>query len=295
MMSRVPRKKLTLLPAGVILLLLLVMPQSARAQGKIYTRKTKIEDFPTKTTMVILSGDSILDLALREEVRRGWRISPFEFCDSDEYAAISSDENYYFLYLSEDKSSLAYLTLMKGGKGQSFLGKEGSLKVISIPFAAADMSTGRELVFLPALLDIVQNYVEEAITSETKAYLGLGVYNGHLIKQRGKTIFVANDDLCPALRKEDLPSSLAPGFVVADDYMVDSLFNAGAKDALIAFCVAPSAPSKRARSYQMIVDAQTHELYYINSHCYREASRRGFLKRELKYIRKQHAYRKKKK
>ncbi len=279
----------------IVFLLFVCFSQFAFAQGKIYTKRAKIEDFPTKTTKVVLSGDSILDLALREEVRSRWRISPFEFCDSDEYEKISGDDSYYFLYLSVDKTSLAYLTLMKGGKGQSFLGKEGSIRLLSIPFAPSDLATGRELVFLPALIDIVQNYVEEAIISETKSYLGLAAYNGKLAKQRTKKIFVANEDLCRAIQKEEVPADVAPGIEAADDFTVDSLFNAGSRNALIAFCVAPSTVSRRARSYQFIVDARTHELYYYHSHSFTKPEQRGFLKKEIKYIRKEHAYRKKKK
>ena len=36
---------------------------SAFAQGKVYTRKARIADFPTCTTKIVSGGDSFLDIA----------------------------------------------------------------------------------------------------------------------------------------------------------------------------------------------------------------------------------------
>ena len=63
----------------------------------------------------MLSGDSILELALREEVTVHWRISPFEFCSPEEYGQLRSSNNYYFLTLAQEEG-IAYLILSKGGK-----------------------------------------------------------------------------------------------------------------------------------------------------------------------------------
>lgn len=284
------------IPALAVILigLLVTAVPNARAQGNIYTKRARIADFPTKTTKVVLSGDELLDTALREEVRSRWRISPFEFCEIEEFEAGRERYGFYYLYISEDDSGLASLTLLKSGTGSSVFGKEGSVKVVSIPFCPSKLATGREFVFLPALIDIMQTYVEEAIMSERKCLFGLSSYNGSLAKAKHKTIYVAGEDLSGSTMPADSVYELAPGFVVTDDYTLDSLFTAGADDALIAFCISPAVHSKKARSHQLIVSADTHELYYINSHLFNKNGTRGFTPTEIRQIRKEHLYRKKK-
>lgn len=286
-------KRISALAVILIGLFYAASPQ-AQAQGNIYTKRAQIADFPTRTTKVVLSGDELLDTALREEVKSRWRISPFEFCEMEDFEAGKNRYGFYYLYISEDDSGLASLTLFKSGKGSSFFGKEGSVEVVSIPFCPSKLATGREFVFLPALIDIMQSYVEEAIMSEQKCLFGLSSYNGMLAKAKHKTIYVAGDDLSGSTMPKDSVYELAPGFVVTDDYTLDSLFTAGAEDALIAFCISPATHSKKARSYQLIVSANTHELYYINYHRFQKSGSRGFTPAEIRQIRKEHLYRKKK-
>ena len=271
-------------------LALLCWGLTAFGQGRIYTRKARLADFQTKTTKVVLSGDSILDIALREEVRRRWRISPFEFCDPDDFEAQKNDASYYFLYLSQDGSGMAYLTLMKGGNDESFRSIDSKLEVVRIPFSPVVISSGRELVYLSALLDIVQVFVEESLTNTASNILGLSYYNGNLSKVRKKKIYVAREDLDQSIAGRDSVDRLAPGVFAVDDFTADSLFTAGAPDALVAFSIAPASPSRGARCYNLIVAADTNDLYYYQSHAYRKPGRRGFSKSEIKAIRKEHGY-----
>lgn len=274
-----------------VLIMTFAVGSEAFGQGRIYTRKARLADFQTKTTKVVLSGDSLLDIALREEVRRRWRISPFEFCDADDFEALQNESSYYFLYLSQDGSGLAYLTLLKGGNNDSFRSLDGKLEVVRIPFSPVEITSGRELVYLSALLDIVQVFVEESLTNPASNLLGLSYYNGSLSKVRKKSIYIAHEDLASDVPGRDSVDRLAPGIYAVDDFKADSLFTSGAPEALSAFSIAPAAPSRRARCYNFIVAADTNELYYYQSHPYRKPGKRGFTKGELKSIRKEHGYR----
>ena len=255
----------------------------AAGQGRIYTRKARLADFQTKTTKVVLSGDNLLDMALREEVRRRWRISPFEFCDPEDFDFLKNDASYYFLYLAQDKSGMAYMTLMKGGNDESFRSTDSKLEVVKIPFSPVTVTTGRELVYISALIDIVQTFVEESLTSTTKTVLGLSSYNGNLSKARKKKIYFAREDL----ETDALPA----GLVAADNFQADSVFNAGSKDALVAFTISPASPGRRAKSFNFIVAPDTHDLYYYQTRSYSKPGTRGFSKSEIKAIRREHKYR----
>ena len=271
-------------------ILLLTGAFQSAGQGRIYTRKARLADFQTKTTKVVLSGDNLLDIALREEVRRRWRISPFEFCDTEYFEANKGESSYYFLYLSQDNSGMAYLTLLKGGNNDSFRSLDGKLEVVRIPFSPVEITSGREFVYLSALLDIVQVFVEESLTNSASNILGLSYYNGNLSRARKKKIYIARDDLEISVPGRDSVDVLASGICAVDDFTADSLFTVGAPDALVAFSIAPASPSKRARCYNFIVAADTNDLYYFQSHPYRKNGQRGFSKREIKSIRREHGY-----
>ena len=50
------------------LTLLLGLSGTSFAQGKLYTRKARLEDFPARTVKVVTSGSSILESTFREEI-----------------------------------------------------------------------------------------------------------------------------------------------------------------------------------------------------------------------------------
>ena len=153
-------------------LLLLAAALPVSGQGKIYTRKMRLADFPTKTTKIVLEGHSFLELALREEIAVHWRISPFEFCDLEEYGRLRNSSSYYFLTLAQE-AGLAYLILEKGGKPDEEDHLKKPFEVIRMPIASVDNPTGRELVFMGAFIDIIQRFTEAAMTSDKVAYGGL--------------------------------------------------------------------------------------------------------------------------
>ena len=171
-------------------LVLLLGSLAAFGQGKVYTRKVRLEDFPTRTTKVVLEGNSFLEMALREEIAVHWRISPYEFCSQEEYARLRSSNNYYFLSLAQEEG-IACLILAKGGKEDEKESLKKPFEVVRIPIASVDDPSGRELMFMGAFLDILQGFVEEAMVSDKTAYLGLSAVNND--KLTGKKVYLDPD------------------------------------------------------------------------------------------------------
>ena len=101
---------------------LAVVAASADAfgQARINTKKHKIADITTHTTKIVLGGNEMTDAALKSEVTARWRVSPYEFCDADEYRRIKEDPDYYFLIIARSDErkydGILTLTLIKGGK-----------------------------------------------------------------------------------------------------------------------------------------------------------------------------------
>lgn len=225
-----------------LLFLSVTLPLSG--QGKIYTRKMRLADFPTKTTKIVLGGHSFLELALREEIAAHWRISPYEYCDLEEYRRLRTSSSYYFLTLAQD-AGLAYLILEKGGKpGETDHLKKG-FEVVRMPIASVDNPTGRELVFMGAFIDIIQRYTEEAMTSDKTAYSGLGASNH--VHLRGRTVYFDPDQGDKAYLHSE------PG-------------------AVLTITIAPEEPGPDAICYKMLIAADTHELLSFERSRYKDPS-----------------------
>lgn len=235
-----------------LLLLAAALPLSG--QGKMYTRKMRLADFPTKTTKIVLEGNSFLELALREEIAVHWRISPYEFCDTEEYAQIRNSSSYYFLTLAQEEG-LAYLCLDKGGKPDEKDQLKKPFGVVRMPIASVDNPTGRELVFMGAFLDIIQRFTEEAMVSDKVAYAGLESANSlHL---RGRTVYLDPDAADEAYLREET-------------------------GALLAITIAPEEPGPKSVCYKMLIAADTHELLSFERSRYKDPADADFTDAEAK-------------
>ena len=158
----------------ITLAVLLLGSVSVFAQGRVTTRKHLFADFTDKITKVVMSGNDILDGALRQEVVDLWTVSPFEFCPMAEYETLKKSDNYYFLLVTagqakgEEAPMVRFLTLEKGGADK---GDNVALRteVISLPLCPVEGGDGRELVFLPALVKGIQEFTLQAMESEKVA------------------------------------------------------------------------------------------------------------------------------
>lgn len=240
-------------------LAVLALGLSAAAQGKLYTRKARLEDFPTRTTKVVIGGSSFLDLAFREEITTRWRISPYELCTPEEYAALKSDNSLYFLNIVSDEG-VAFLLLTKGGREDETDNLKKPFEVIRVPIASIDDPSGKELMFMGAFVDILQAFVEDAMVSDKAAYSGLKWYNSRRFS--GKQIYLNDPDL------------------------VDEKYLSGERDALVGVCIAPTVISFGSRCYKMLISADTHELYYFSSKKYGGSLDREFSESEIKKFNK---------
>ena len=228
---------------------LLAVSTALFAQGKVTTRKHLFADFTDKITKVVMSGNEILDGALRQEVVDLWTLSPFEFCSMAEYESLKKSDTYYFLLMTagqakgEEEPMVRFLTLEKGGadKGDNIALRT---EVISLPLCPVDGGSGRELVFLPALVKGVQAFTAEAMESEKVAYSGMAWFNGNCDEDE------------------------------ADKAYTDKTYNT-----LVSYTV-----SAGTWSYKMLVEADTDTVYYIRKHKVNAKNAPGFLTDDLKRI-----------
>ena len=264
---------------------LLAVSTALFAQGKVTTRKHLFADFTDKITKVVMSGNEMLDGALRQEVVDLWTASPFEFCPMTEYETLKKSDTYYFLVVTagqakgEDAPMVRFLTLEKGGADS---GDNVALRkeVISLPLAPVHDGSGRELTFLPALVKGLQDFALHATESEKVAYSGMNWFNGNFDRKVGtKRIFFAREDISASVTDKDRAKYLDEDIIVCDEDEADKVYTDKTDNTLVSFTV-----SAGTWSYKMLLDADTDTIFYIRRHKVNAKNAPGFLTDDLKRI-----------
>ena len=271
----------------ITLAVLLLGSMSVFAQGRVTTRKHLFADFTDKITKVVMSGNDILDGALRQEVVDLWTVSPFEFCPMAEYETLKKSDNYYFLLVTagqakgEEAPMVRFLTLEKGGADK---GDNVALRteVISLPLCPVEGGDGRELVFLPALVKGIQEFTLQAMESEKVAYTGMGWFNGKFDRKGGiKRIYMAREDVSESVSEKDLAKYLDEDILLCDEDEADKAYTDRTYNTLVSYTV-----SAGTWSYKMLFEAETDTLFYIHKHKVNVRNAPGFLTEDLRRLSK---------
>lgn len=266
------------------------MPLIMSAQAQIVTKDAKIEDFQEKTTKIVLTGNEFFDSALSEEIRTRWNISPYEFCTLEDFNSLKGSSDYYFLmcvksrFKKEPEPGIQMLTLIKGGeKADKGLGK--MLELVSIPLCSAKYPSGREMIFLPALIDIMQEQVIHVLSSSISAYSSLSEASGNMFDARDMSIVFSEDDLSDEVSEEMLSQYFHDGVFLSDESGADDIMLGNMENTLVSYTVAPFEPTAGSSfCYKMLIDAGTHELYYFKKHRITKKAGAGFLPEDLMRI-----------
>ena len=271
------------------LLFSIVLPLAAAGQAQINTKKVKISDLTQKVTKVVLNGNPFYDSALKDEISSRWRVSPYEFCTLEDFEKLKSSDQYYFLMLTEGQfkkekePGIQFFTFVKGGSEAS-KGIEEMLEVVTVPFASAEDPSGRELVYLPALIDIIQDYAVQSMEKDLTSLGGLANYSSNLNKTRNMDIILAEEDLSKEVLETVEESCNSKGVTVTDADTADEYAGDGRTNTLVSYTVAPSDPVPGSFCYKMLIDTNTHQLYYFRKHRISKKVSSGFLPEDIKRI-----------
>lgn len=265
---------------------LILVSLASFAQMQIKTKKYIISDIPEKTMKVVQTGEDVTDAIISRTVRAKWNISSYEFCSLEEFEKIRSSEKYYFLVLTqgrfkgESAPGVEMLTVLKGGSGDSL---DEMYEVVSLPIGKASALDFRSVTFLPAMVEIVQSFLEKALKSDAVASGGITYYaksNSSAIKN--KSICFNSEDLAADVDETFVAKKFDASMTISED--ADDLFEEEKYGTLVSYVVAPEEPEKGSFSYQMLIDANTHELYYFSARKLVKDFSVGFSSSDIKSI-----------
>lgn len=267
----------------------LLLSLMAWGQAQIDTKKVKISDFTQKITKVVLTGNMFYDGSLKSEIAAKWHVSPFEFCSMQEYEALKGDDNYYFLltvqgqFRKESEPGLTFLSLVKGGKNAAE-GIDEMLEIVSFPLASAEDPTGREYVFLQAVLDIIQNYALDSMENDINAYTGLPNYTMNITKSGDMTIVFSEKDLSGEVTPQVRNQCFDEKVLVLEEEEADEYMSPEKSSTLVSYVVAPTSGKAGSYCYKMLIESQTNTLYYFRKHKITKKAGPGFLAEDIRRI-----------
>jgi hypothetical protein len=276
----------------LILMTAMLFPLLAGAQAQINTKKIKIADFPEKITKIVLTGNDFYDLMLRDEIAAGWTLSAYEFCTLEEFESLKHSDEYYFLltvdgqFQKENVPGLSFLTQVKGGQGAGE-GISRMLEVVSLPIASAENPSGREFVFMPAFIDIIQDYTTTAMSKDINGYMGLTTSTEDLKSVLNMELLFADSDLAGEVDRAFIDLNFDSDMMVMNVDDIDSVMGAGTPEKLVSFTVAPDEPASGSYCYKMLIHPESHKLYYFRKHRITKKFGAGFLKEDILRINKQ--------
>lgn len=264
-----------------------LLPLFAAGQAQINTKKFVISDFKDKTLKVVESGDVMIDAMLHQEMQKVWHISPFEFCTMDEFNKQKKSPDFYFLSISdtifgrEQTIGIKTITLYKGNPdaGSDY---EGMYKVVCIPFCSADNPDGRETIFLPALLNVVQNEIEKSMQRTFNLSDNVTFDFENTMKKWDKDIFISTDDLefTPGVSLTAIYKDGRINF--CDDDVISDKLDTKAENTLVGYAVGPKAPLKGSVCFTMLIDTKSYELFFMKKHTISKKAGRGFTQDQLR-------------
>jgi len=267
----------------------LLLPFMVWGQAQIDTKKVKIGDFSQKITKVVLTGNPFHDGCLKSDIAAKWHASSFEFCTMEEYEKLKSDDSYYFLlttkgqFRKETEPGLTFLTLVKGGK-KAEEGIDEMLEIVSFPFASAESPSGREYVFLQAIIDIIQNYALSSMERDIDAYVGLPNYSINISKSGNMTLVFSETDIAGDVTPAVKNSCFDENVLVLPEEEADEYLSPEKDNTLVSYVVAPSDAKPGSFCYKMLIDPKVNTLYYFRKHKISKKYGAGFLAEDIRRI-----------
>lgn len=273
----------------VILLVAALVPMFASAQAQVNTKKVQIGDFTQKITKVVLTGNMFYDSTLEDEIVARWKASPYEFCSLGEFEDLKYSDEYYFLlstkgqFKKEAEPGLQFLTLVKGGlKAEG--GIADMLEVVSLPISSANEPSGRETIFFPAFLDIIQTYALDSMDKDINAYTGLSNYSLNLRETKGMTMVFSENDLSSEITDEVKKEHFDENMFVTSEDDADGLMYETANNAVVSYTAVPTNAGVGSYCYKMLIDNQSHKIYYFKKHKITKKTGAGFLAEDIARI-----------
>src|SRR5574344_1776192 len=195
----------------------------SKANGQEIFGKAKYNyrSFADKKTMVVVNQHDLTDLSLADAVKSGWKLSLYELCNQERFSKLMTDTNYFFLLRVEGKmkregeASLEYLTLVKGGPSAK-KGIDKMYEIVSMPLQPINDESGKAFVFMPVLINIMQDHIINVGESILRAYVGNSFYSNRIDNIGDRVLLIDREDIGWSYTDEELEELFGDNLILGD-------------------------------------------------------------------------------
>lgn len=263
----------------------------SKANGQEIFGKAKYNyrSFADKKTMVVVNQHDFTDLSLADAVKSGWKLSLYELCSQERFSKIMTDTNYFFLLRVEGKmrregeASLEYLTLVKGGPSAK-KGIDKMYEIVSMPLQPVGDESGKAFVFMPVLINIMQDHIINVGESILRAYVGNSFYSNRIDNIGDRVLLIDREDIGWSYTDEELEELFGDNLILGDAAQIAGAVKNAEEKRVVSYTVSPAGGNNRGYSYKMLIDTETHELLFFRRHRITQKSPAGFTQEDLKRI-----------
>ncbi|MEZ7954091.1 MAG: hypothetical protein QMB82_02870 [Bacteroidales bacterium] len=263
----------------------------SKANGQEIFGKAKYNyrSFADKKTMVVVNQQDFTDLSLADAVKSGWKLSLYELCNQERFSKLMTDTNYFFLLRVEGKmkregeASLEYLTLVKGGPSAK-KGIDKMYEIVSMPLQPIDDESGKAFVFMPVLINIMQDHIINVGESILRAYVGNSFYSNRIDNIGDRVLLIDKGDIGWNYSDQEMKDLFGDNIVIGDASQIARAVKDAEEKRVVSYTVSPAGAKSRGFSYKMLIDVETHELLFFRRHRISQKSPAGFTEEDLKRI-----------
>lgn len=274
---------------AIVLIVMLLMISGLHAQKFVREVRNTFSSFGAKTTKVVIPSTSLADLMLRDAVRSGWRISPFEFCTMEEYQKLKNDTSYFFLMRVDGRlrrelePKIEYLTLIQGGP-EVKRGLYSSHNIINLPLQEAGDNNGANLHLLPVYIDVIQNHIYRVQKDVTIAFRGNAIFSDKIAEVTGKRLLFAMEFLNYSIPENEFKSLFMNKISLATADEVEDAIMDSSKETVVPVLIKPRGESNGSYCYKLIIGTDSHELLFFRRHRVSSRMPAGFTREDIRKI-----------
>lgn len=271
----------------VLLAFVAALSIAASAQGR-KASPTDIDRFFKSTTYAMLFNENkFLDLAVKEQIEKIWKVTPVKYVGYNEFEDLKTDAKNSFMGLyevrySNDKSDKPYffLALSMGGNAGDF---SEMPDLGFLPFSTSLDDADENIYMLPILLDFLQKHVENLKRNPKVAEESLRYYNKNVSELENKTILICKDDVTSGVSEERMNKKTKNDVRFVSREEIIKAVEEHRPNTVVSFLVYPKGENY-ARCYKMLFGTDDANLYFYGYHKANALQRGGFTRWDIERI-----------
>lgn len=267
--------------------LTLMLSLSALAQGKKATSADVERFFKSTTSVLIFNENKMVDINLKDNLTKYWKITPIKYVDSTEFENLRTDAKNSFLGITEvrysnDKREDPYyfLALSVGGNAATY---SDMPDLGFIPFGTTLEEAFDNMYMLPTMLNFLQMHIQNLKMNPGILEESLRFYNKNVEELANKTILICKDDIAPGVTQERMEKKNKNDIRFVSREEIIKAVEQHSPNTVVGYMVYPKG-KENGRCFKMLFGTDDAKLYFYGDHKANKIQKGGFTRWDIERI-----------